>query len=79
MQDIMSVVFCCFPLQSVVSYRTSTSTSGMQELMFYASSITSLHTLTVQNAQLGKGVHPLTEELTFWHRSFTFNSNKSPT
>jgi len=34
----------------------------MQELMFYASSTTSLHTLTVQNAQLGK-VHPLTEEL----------------
>ena len=33
----------------------------MQELIFYASS-TSLHTLTVQNAQLGK-VHPLTEEL----------------
>jgi hypothetical protein len=34
----------------------------MQELMFYASSTTSLHALTVQNAQLGK-VHPLTEEL----------------
>jgi uncharacterized membrane protein YbhN (UPF0104 family) len=52
MQDIMSVVFCCFSLQNVVPLRTSTS--GMQELMFYASSTTILHILTVQNAQLGK-------------------------
>jgi hypothetical protein len=54
----------------------------MQEVMFYASSTNSCHTLTVQNAQLRKEVHPLTEELSqrgrIW-RNFNQSWNSAKT